>query len=44
LRHHDVAVEMHIYPKGGHGFIFKKDNWMEPLLKWMEILNDKKIR
>lgn len=36
LRHHKVSVEMHIYPKGGHGFIFRQKGWMEPLLKWME--------
>jgi acetyl esterase/lipase len=36
LRHHKIAVEMHIYPKGGHGFIFGYKGWMEPLLKWME--------
>jgi len=35
LRHHSVSVEMHIYPKGGHGFIFKHEGWMEPLFKWM---------
>jgi acetyl esterase/lipase len=36
LRHHNVAVEMHIYPKGGHGFIFGHKNWMETLFKWMK--------
>jgi len=36
LRHSKVPVEMHIYPKGGHGFIFRQKGWMEPLLKWME--------
>ena len=35
LRHHKVSVEMHIYPKGGHGFIFRQKGWMEPLLLWM---------
>lgn len=35
LRKHNVPVEMHIYPKGGHGFIFRHDSWMEPLLKWL---------
>jgi len=35
LRHHNVPVEMHIYPKGGHGFIFKHKGWIEPLLKWL---------
>jgi len=36
LRHHNVDVEMHIYPKGGHGFIFRRPDWMEPLLLWMK--------
>jgi acetyl esterase/lipase len=36
LRHHNVSVEMHIYPKGGHGFIFRHKGWMEPLLNWMK--------
>ncbi len=36
LRHHDVAVEMHVYPKGDHGFIFRKPNWMDPLFQWMK--------
>jgi len=37
LRKANVPVEMHIYPKGGHGFIFCHQSWMEPLLKWLEI-------
>jgi acetyl esterase/lipase len=36
LRHHGVAVEMHIYPKGGHGFIFRQPDWTVPLLLWMK--------
>lgn len=36
LRHHHVAAEMHIYPKGGHGFIFRQKGWMIPLFEWME--------
>lgn len=37
LRHHDVPVEMHIYPKGGHGFVLrqKPEEWMVPLFSWM---------
>jgi acetyl esterase/lipase len=35
LRHNKVPVEMHIYPSGNHGFIFRKKNWMEPLWEWM---------
>lgn len=38
LRHHEVPVEMHIYPSGGHGFIFIHEGWMEPLLAWMKNL------
>jgi acetyl esterase/lipase len=36
LRHHNVDVEMHIYPKGGHGFIFRQPDWIEPLLLWIK--------
>jgi acetyl esterase/lipase len=36
LRHHNVEVEMHIYPKGGHGFIFRQPDWIDPLLLWMK--------
>lgn len=36
LRHNNVPVEMHIYPKGGHGFIFGHKGWMEPLILWMK--------
>ena len=37
LRHHNVPVEMHIYPRGGHGFVLrqKPDEWMAPLFLWM---------
>jgi dipeptidyl aminopeptidase/acylaminoacyl peptidase len=34
-----VPVEMHLYPKGGHGFgMYNKttnDNWMERLKNWL---------
>ncbi|TDH23481.1 alpha/beta hydrolase [Segetibacter sp. 3557_3] len=36
LRRLGVDVEMHIYPKGGHGFIFRQKGWMEPLIQWMK--------
>ena len=36
LRQNKVEVEMHIYPKGGHGFIFKHAGWITPLLDWMK--------
>ncbi|HEU4903455.1 MAG TPA: alpha/beta hydrolase [Flavisolibacter sp.] len=29
LRHHNVAVERHIFPKGGHGFIFRQPDVMD---------------
>jgi acetyl esterase/lipase len=35
LRKHNVPVEMHIYPKGGHGFIFGRRGWMTSLLEWI---------
>jgi acetyl esterase/lipase len=38
LRHHNVPVEMHIYPKGGHGFVFGHKGWMDPLFQWMKSL------
>lgn len=36
LRHSKVPVEMHIYQKGGHGFVFRREGWMEPLFRWMK--------
>ena len=36
LRHHHVPAEMHIYPAGGHGFIFRQKGWMNPLFEWMQ--------
>jgi acetyl esterase/lipase len=36
LRKSKVEVEMHIYPKGDHGFIFKHPGWMEPLFEWFK--------
>jgi pectinesterase len=37
-----VSVEMHLYPKGGHGFgMYNKttdDNWMERLRNWLNSL------
>lgn len=37
LRHHNVPVELHIYPKGGHGFVLsqKTEEWMMPIFKWL---------
>ena len=38
LRHHNVAAELHIYQKGGHGFVFQPqaEGWMNLLFKWMK--------
>lgn len=38
LRHRKVPSEMHLYPKGGHGFVLKlaTDEWMQPLFEWMK--------
>lgn len=37
LRHKNVPVEMHIYPRGGHGFVLRQrpEEWMAPLFLWM---------
>jgi len=37
LRHKKVPVEMHIFPKGGHGFVGRQYDWMSILLKWMQV-------
>lgn len=39
LRHHSVPVEVHIYEKGNHGFVFGHPGWMEPLFEWMQSNN-----
>ncbi|WP_018611138.1 alpha/beta hydrolase [Segetibacter koreensis] len=39
LRHNNVPVEIHIYPIGNHGFIFKHPGWMQPLFEWMKSNN-----
>jgi acetyl esterase/lipase len=38
LRHHNVFVEMHLYPKGNHGFVFfmPVDEWMTPIITWVD--------
>lgn len=36
LRKNKVEVEMHIYPKGDHGFIFRHQGWMDPLFEWLK--------
>jgi len=39
LRCNNVPVEMHIYQKGDHGFVFRHPGWMEPLFEWMQSNN-----
>lgn len=38
LRHHKVEAEMHLYPKGDHGFVLQlpQEEWMQPLFAWMK--------
>ena len=38
LRRHNVPAEMHIYPSGGHGFVFQPqaEGWMDSLFRWMK--------
>jgi len=38
LRHHNVPAELHLYPRGGHGFVLKQGNndWMDPVFAWMK--------
>lgn len=37
LRHHHVSAEVHLYPKGDHGFVLKlpTEEWMQPVFTWM---------
>jgi len=44
LKENNIPAEIHIYPKGGHGFAFAKDslhlnNWPVLLSKWLINLN-----
>ncbi|HTX17031.1 MAG TPA: alpha/beta hydrolase [Bacteroidota bacterium] len=38
LRHHNVFTEMHLYPKGNHGFVLFMpfDQWLTPIVAWIE--------
>jgi acetyl esterase/lipase len=38
LRHHKVPAEMHLYPKGNHGFVLSQpaEDWIAPIFKWMK--------
>jgi acetyl esterase/lipase len=35
---HKVPAEMHLYPKGDHGFVLRlpPEEWMQPILSWMK--------
>lgn len=33
----NIPAEMHLYQQGGHGFIFKQKDWIEPLFQWMRM-------
>lgn len=44
LKYHGVEASMHIYPEGGHGWVFRKGFryekiWKETLSKWLKELN-----
>lgn len=39
LRKRGIPTELHIYPKGGHGFVFRQEGWVEALLSWMKTLD-----
>jgi len=36
-----IPAEMHLYPKGNHGFVvnYPIKEWMNPIFEWMEFLN-----
>jgi acetyl esterase/lipase len=38
LRHKKVPAEMHLYPRGGHGFVMSKpaDEWISPIILWLK--------
>ena len=39
LRHNKVPAEMHVYPKGNHGFVLNMpiEDWMSLCMKWMAV-------
>ncbi len=43
LRHNKVDAELHVYPKGNHGFVLRQptEEWMTPIFKWMKNLATK---
>lgn len=38
LRRNNVAAEMHLYPKGNHGFVLSQpaEEWIVPIINWMK--------
>ncbi len=36
LQENGIPVEMHLYQKGGHGFIFRQKDWVDPLFLWLK--------
>lgn len=46
LKHYGVKSAMHIYPDGGHGWVYRagfryEKDWQHQLKRWMEQLNNK---
>ena len=41
LRHYNIPAELHIYPRGNHGFVLrqKTENWIAPIINWMKNSN-----
>lgn len=37
IQEKNIPAEMHIYQQGGHGFIFRHKEWIEPLFQWMRL-------
>lgn len=37
IQEKNIPAEMHIYQQGGHGFIFRYKEWIEPLFQWMRL-------
>lgn len=36
MQENGIPVEMHLYQKGGHGFIFRQKDWVDPLFLWLK--------
>lgn len=38
LKRHNIPAELHIYPRGNHGFVLrqKTENWIAPIINWMK--------